>query len=58
MTPLPFKDKNAKYIACVIDIFTKYVWGKPLKDKEDKIVVNAFIEIINECNHKSSKLWV
>ena len=28
------KKKNVKYQLCVIDIFTKYAWVKPLKDKK------------------------
>ena len=38
--------------------FTKYAWAKPLKDKKDKADLNAFIEIVNESNHKPNKLWV
>ena len=40
------------------DFFTKYVWVKSLKDKKGKTILNAFIEITNECNRKPSKLWV
>ena len=42
----------------MVDVFTKYAWVKPLKDKKGKSVPNAFIEIVNECNQKSTKLWV
>ena len=42
----------------VIDIFTKYAWVKPLKNKKGKTVLNAFIEIVNESNSKPNKLWV
>ena len=31
---------------------------KPLKGKNGKTVLNAFIEIVNESNHKPNKLWV
>ena len=31
---------------------------KPLKGKKGKTVLNAFIEIVNESNHKPNKLWV
>ena len=43
---------------CVIDVFTKYAWVKPLEDKKDKTVLNDFMEIVNESNRKSNKLWV
>ena len=42
----------------MVDVFTKYAWVKSLKDKKGKSVPNAFIEIVNECNQKSTKLWV
>ena len=32
MKPLSSKNKNVKYLLCVIDVFTKYEWVKPLKD--------------------------
>ena len=32
------KNKNVKYLLCLIDVFTKYAWVKPLKDKK----VNQF----------------
>ena len=50
MTSLPSKNKNVKYLLCILYVFTKYVWVKPLKNKKDKIVINAFIEIVNESN--------
>ena len=31
---------------------------KPLKYKKGKIILNAFIEIVNEPNRKPNKLWV
>ena len=43
MESLSFKNANVKYLLCVIDVFTKYAWVKPLKDKKGKTVVNAFI---------------
>ena len=27
-------NKNVEYRLCVIDVFTKYAWAKPLKDKK------------------------
>ena len=50
-------NKNVKYLLCVIDFFTKYAWDKPLKNKKGKIVLNAFIKVVNESNQKPKKLW-
>ena len=34
MESLSSKNKDVKYLLCVIDVFTKYTWVKPLKDKK------------------------
>ena len=39
---------------CVIDIFSKYAWVVPLKDKKVPSIVDAFQKILIEPN----KLWV
>ena len=33
MMSLSFKNKNMKYLLYVKDVFIKYAWVKPLKDK-------------------------
>ena len=58
MELLSSKNKNVKYLLCVIDFLTKYAWVKPLKDKNSKTVLNAFIGIANESNRKPNKLWI
>ena len=55
MQPLSSKNKNVKYLLCAVDVFSKYAWVKPLKDKKGKRVLNAFIEVINESNRKPNK---
>ena len=42
----------------MINVFTKYAWVKSLKIEKGKTVLNAFIDIVNESNCKSDKLWV
>ena len=51
------KNKNGKYLLCVIDVFTKYAKIKPLKHKKGKTVLNAFFEIKSKSNCKLNKLW-
>ena len=58
MGSLLSKNKNVKYLLCLIDGFTKYAWVKPLKDKKGKKTLNAFIEIVNESNRKPNKLLI
>ena len=48
--------KKIKCLSCVIDVFTKYAWVKPLKDRTGKTVLNTFMEITNQPDHKSNKL--
>ena len=52
------KNKNVKYLLCLIDVCTKHAWVKALKDKKCETVLNAFIEIAKESNRKPNKLWV
>ena len=54
---LSSKNKNVKYWLCAVHVFTKYASVKPLKNKKDKTVLNAFIKIVNESNRKPIKLW-
>ena len=56
MEPFSSKYKNVKYIFCVIDVFTKYAWVKPLKAKNSKTVLNPFIKIVNKSDRKANKL--
>ena len=58
MRSLSSKNKNVKYILCVIDVFSINAWVKPFKDKKSKTVLNVFIEIVNESNRKPNKLWI
>ena len=58
MESLSSKNKNVKYLLCVVDVFTKYAWVKPLKDKNGKAVLNDFMEIVNRFNRKPNKLSV
>ena len=57
MESLSSKNKIFKYLLCVIDLFPKYAWVKPLKDRKGKTVLNAFIETVNESNLRPNKLW-
>ena len=52
------KNKNVRYLLCVIDVFIIYACVKPIKDKNSKTLLNAFIEIVNESNREPEKLWV
>ena len=41
-------NKGIKYLLCTIDLFSKYAWVIPIKDKQGTSIVNAFKKIISE----------
>ena len=47
-----------RFLLCVIDIYSKYAWVVPLKDKRGVSIVNAFPSILNKSNRKPNKIWV
>ena len=51
-------NKRFRFLLCVIDIFSKYAWVVPLKDKKGISIVNAFQIILKESNRKPNKIWV
>ena len=51
-------NKGFRFSLCVIDIFSKYAWVIPLKDKKGISVVNAFQIILKKSNRKPNKIWV
>ena len=42
MQSLSKYNKRVKYFLCAIDLFSKYAWVIPLKDKKGTSIVNAF----------------
>ena len=50
--------KGFRLLLCVIDIFRKYAWVVPLKDKKGAIISNAFQSILKNSNRKPNKVWV
>ena len=58
MQSLSRKNKGIKYLFCVIDLYIKYAFVVPLKDKKEIIIVNAFNKIIKQSNGKPNKIWV
>ena len=51
-------NKGLRFLLCVIDIFSKYAWVVPLKDKKGVSIVNAFQKILKDSNRKPNKIWV
>ena len=51
-------NKRFLFLLRVIDIFTKYAWVIPLKDKKSITITNAFQKILDESGCKLDKVWV
>ena len=51
-------NKEFRFLLCVIDIYSKYAWVIPLKDKKGITITNAFQKILDESNRKPNKIWV
>ena len=51
-------NKGIKYLLCAIDIFSKYTWFVPLKDKKGTTIVNAFQKILDNSKRKPNKIWL
>ena len=58
MQSLSRKNKGIKYLLCVIDLYSKYAFVIPLKDKKRISIVNAFNKVIKQSNRKPNKVWV
>ena len=49
-------NKGTKHLLLAIDLFSKYEWVVPIKDKKGTSIVNAFEKIISK--RKPNKIWV
>ena len=50
--------KGFKYLLCAFDLFIKYAWVIPIKDKKGTSIVNAFKKIVSKGQRKPNKIWV
>ena len=48
-------NKIFRFLLCVIDVFSKYVWVVPLKDKKGVSIVNPFKKTLNDSARKPNK---
>ena len=53
MQSLSRKNKGIKYLLCAIDLYSKYAFVIPLKDKKGISIVNVFNKIIKESGKKN-----
>ena len=55
MQSLSKYNKGIKYLLCAIDLFSKYAWVVPIKDKKGVSIVDAFQKIISEGSKAESQ---
>ena len=58
MKLLSKQNKSIKYLLCAVDLFSKYAFVVPLKDKKGISITNAFKKIIKQSGKKPNKTWV
>ena len=51
-------NKRFRFLLCVIDIFSKYAWVVPLKDKKGASIIDAFQKMVDDSDRKPNKIWV
>ena len=45
-------------LLCGIDIFSKYAWVVPFKDKKGVSIVDAFQKCLDDSDRKPNKIWM
>ena len=51
------KNKGIKYLLRAIDLYSKYAFVIPFKDKKGISIVNTFNKIIKQSERKPNKIW-
>ena len=46
-------NKEITYLLCAIDLFSKYAWVAPLKNKKGIAIVNAFQSILSSSKNQT-----
>ena len=50
-------NKNFRYILVVVDVFSRFAWARPLKNKEGNSIKTALEGIIKTSGKQPSKIW-
>ena len=50
-------NRGIRYLLCAINLFSKYAFVVPLKDKKDVAIINVFQSILDKSKRKSNKIW-
>ena len=58
MQSLSKYNKGIKYLLYAIDLFSKYAWVIPIKNKKGITITNAFQNILDDSDRKLYKIWL
>ena len=51
-------NKEVLLLLYIVDIYGKYAWVVPLKDKKCIKITNAFQKHLGESGYKPNKIWI
>ena len=51
-------NKGFRLLLRAIDIYSKYAWVIPIKDKKEITIANAFQKVVDECSFKPNRIRV
>ena len=49
-------NRGIRHLLCAINLFSKYVWVVPLKDKKGVSIVYAFQKVLDSSKRKPNKI--
>ena len=52
------ENEGFRYMLNVVDVFSKYAWSIPMKDKTALTTLNAFKQIVESSKRKPKHIWV
>lgn len=58
MESLASYNDDYKYILCIIDVFSKFAWCVPLKNKTGTSILKAVKDVVSESQRSPEKIWV
>ena len=50
-------NKEIRFLLCAIDIFSKYAWAIPLKDRKGVTIVNDFQKVLEKSDRNPNEIW-
>ena len=51
-------NRGFRFLLCVIDIFSKYAWVVPLKEKKGVSIVTGFQKVLDKSDRNPNEIWV